>query len=152
MPPGLPMQGGTLQRVPPTASREQQVAVLNDIIDRLNSMLRTQVFSDGSNKRMLIGYQKDGWGVGMDFGIKVSIEGVDVNTATDEQLLFKMSVDHWTWRNANGDLVKDFDVTGGTDRYYDENGVNFMQIGLLPDESSGWVVATEGQNVEDLYA
>lgn len=147
---GLNMQGGMLQRIPPTAPREVQISVLNDVIDRLNALLKSQVFSDGTSKRMLIGYQKDGWGVGQDFGIKVSLEGVDVTKATDEQLLFKMALDQWTWRNEEGDLVKKFDIAEGTTYDYNpSNGKNFMQTGKLPDGSYGWAVADEGHDVAD---
>ncbi len=61
MGPGLSMSGGALQRIPPNANNEDQIRVLNDVVDRLNSILKTQVFSDGTSKRMILGYQKDGW-------------------------------------------------------------------------------------------
>lgn len=126
------MQGGTLTRVPPTASPQQQAAVLNDIIDRLNGLLKAQVFSDGSNKRMIIGFQKDGWGAGQDFGIKVSIPGIDVTKATDAQLLFKMDLATWS--------------------YYDPStGKNFMQVGVLPNGVGGIAVAKPGYNVSEAF-
>lgn len=43
--------------------------------------------SDGTNNRVLIGFQKDGFGDGKDYGIKVSQEGFDVNTAADDELV-----------------------------------------------------------------
>lgn len=98
---GMSMQGGTLKRIAPTASKEEQAAMLNDVIDRLNGLLKAQVFSDATTKRMFIGYQKDGWGVGKDFGIKISIEGVDVTKATDDELLFKMDMETWLWYDAS---------------------------------------------------
>lgn len=127
---GLNMQGGTLQRIPPTATKEQQAAALNGIIDRLNSMLKSQTFSDGSNRRMIIGYQKDGWGTGQDFGIKVSVAGVDVNRAADSELLFKMDLETWYFYDA------------GTQK-------NIMQIGKLPDDTYGWAIAKEGYDVSE---
>jgi hypothetical protein len=129
---GIPMQGGTLQHLPPNASKEEQTAVINNILDRLNNILQSQVLSDGSNKRMIIGYQKDGWGTGKDFGIKVSIEGVDVTKATDSQLLFKMDLATWFF----------YDPTSHD---------NFMQFGVLPDGSGGMVVAAPGSDVADLF-
>lgn len=44
---------------------------------------------DGNNSvpQVLVGYQKDGFGTGIDQGIKVSQQGVNVNTATDSQLV-----------------------------------------------------------------
>lgn len=129
---GTPMDGGTLRPLPPTASREQQIAAINDMVGRLNNMLKSQIFSDGTNKRMLIGYQKDGWGPGKDFGMKVSIEGVDVTAATEQQLLFKMDLGTWYF-------------------YDPESHNNFMQMGILPDKTGGWAVAKEGMDVKDAY-
>lgn len=127
---GLGLQGGMLQRLPLGATSDVMVSVLNDIVDRLNAQIKTQIFSDGANKRMLIGYQKDGWGVGKDFGIKVSMPNVDVNSATASQLLFKMDLETWF--------------------YYDpDTQKNFMQIGILPDGSGGWAVADIGHDVSE---
>lgn len=133
MGPGLSMQGGTLQNIPPNASREEQTAALNDVINRLNALNKAQIFSDGTTKRMLIGYQKNGWGEGKDFGMKVSIEGVDVSKATDSQLLFKMDLTTWY--------------------YYDPTtNKNVVQLGILPDGKGGVAVAKTGNNVEDAFS
>jgi len=129
---GLKMQGGTLQRVPPNATQQQQITILNDVIDRLNNLLKTSVLSDGTSKRMIFGYQKDGWGPGKDFGIKISIEGVDVTEATDAQLLFNMDMETWSWYTPDGQY-------------------NHTQIGTLPDGTGGVDVAATGQNVADAY-
>lgn len=130
MGPGLQMNGGTLQRIPPTATKEEQAAVLNDIVDRLNAMLKTQVFTDGVSKRMIIGFQKDGWGVGKDFGIKVSIEGVDVTTATDEELLIKFDLETW---------------------FYYEDGLDVGQVGKLPNGRNGEAWSKDGESVNDAF-
>jgi hypothetical protein len=126
------MQGGTLQNIPPNASREEQTAALNDVINRLNALNKAQIFSDGNTKRMLIGYQKNGWGDGKDFGMKVSIDGVDVSKATDSQLLFKMDLTTWY--------------------YYDPaTNKNVVQLGILPDGKGGVAVAKPGYDVEDAF-
>lgn len=44
------------------------------------------VLNDGDNDRVLAGFQKGGFGA-KDFGIKVSQDGYDVSTATDDQLV-----------------------------------------------------------------
>lgn len=93
--------GQALPYVPPNAPVSQQIAAINRIIDRLNDMLQQIVLSDNTSKRMFIGYQKDGWGPGKDFGIKISQAGVDVLTASDSQLLFKMDIETWTWFDPN---------------------------------------------------
>jgi len=169
---GQPMDGGTLQNLPPNATQEQQVAVLNDVINRLNQLLKVQIFSDSTNKRMLIGYQKDGWGTGEDFGIKVSLEGVDVTEATDEQLLFKMALAQWTWRDSEGELVRDFNIgegiedfysngtlvrknniTDGVEDFYDPiTGVNYMRNGTLPDSTGGSIITKTGIEVDDVFS
>lgn len=131
---GLGMQGGTLQPLQPNASNDQQTATINDIINRLNALLKSQVFSDGSNKRMIIGYQKDGWGSGKDFGIKISIDGVDVTKATDDQLLFKMDLQTWYFYNP------------------DDDNHNVVQLGILPDGNGGIAVAKPGYDVEDAFS
>lgn len=129
---GLGLNGNYLQRVPGAASMEQVIGVVNDIVDTLNNQLQQQIFSDGSNKRMIIGYQPDGWGPGKDFGIKVSQEGVDVTQATDDQLLFKMDLQTWFF-------------------YDPQTSKNFMQFGILPDGTGGWAVADVGHDVSEGY-
>ena len=129
----MALDGNTIPYVPPAATPQQQIAAINRVIDIINSFQQQIVFADGTTKRMLIGYQKDGWGEGKDFGIKISIDGVNVYDATEDQLLFKMDLDTWF--------------------YYDKTTKkNFMQIGQLPDESYGWVVSAEGSDVKDIYA
>lgn len=127
---GMQMQGGELQRLAPNATKEQQTAVLNEIIDRLNNALKTQVFSDGDNKRLILGYQKDGWGPGKDFGIKVSAEGFDVTNATDEQLLIKFDLETWT--------------------YY-QDGIDVGQVGKLPNGKSGEAWSKAGESVNTAF-
>lgn len=126
------MAGDALPYVPTNAPTSQQIAAINRIIDRLNDMLSQITLSDGSNRRMFIGYQQDGWGAGKNFGIKISIPGVDVLKATDSQLLFKMDIETWYW----------FDAT---------TQKNIMQLGKLPDGTYGETVAKSGHNVSEIY-
>lgn len=128
----MALSGSTIPYVPPAATPQQQIAAINRIIDVINAFQQQIVFADENSKRMLIGYQKDGWGAGKDFGIKISKEGVDVRTATDSDLLFKMDVATWYW-------------------YDQTTSKNFMQIGNLPDSTSGFVVAKPGYNVSELF-
>jgi hypothetical protein len=83
---GLPLTGGTLSRLSPNSTREEQIAVLNSIIDHLNGLLKSQVFSDTSHKRYINGYLPGGW-PGGDFGMKISAPGNDV-TDPHAQLLY----------------------------------------------------------------
>lgn len=136
MPPGglgLSMQGGTLQNISPNASREEQMSVLNDVINRLNGMLKTTVQSDGTNKRYLQGYQSGGW-PGGDFGMKISIPGVDVTQATNSQLLF-------SW-----------DYTTNTQVFYDPiTHKDIGQQGILPNSKGGSAWAKDGESVNDAF-
>lgn len=129
---GQTLDGNYIQRLSPVATREEQIAALNSIIDRLNGMLKSQIFSDGTNKRMLIGYQKDGWGAGKDFGMKVSIAGVDVTQASDTQLLFKMDLATWYL----------YDPT---------TSKNYFQMGILPDGTGGFVIAKSGIDLSTAF-
>lgn len=137
MPPGglgLSMQGGTLQNVSPNASREEQMAVLNDVINRLNGMLKTTVQSDGTNKRYLQGYQANGW-PGGDFGMKISIPGVDVTQATNTQLLF-------SW-----------DYTTNTQIFYDPiTHLDIGQQGILPNGEGGSAWSKKNDSVSGAFA
>lgn len=127
---GLSMDGGMLPKVPPNATREQQIAVLNDVIDRLNALLKTQVFADGTTKRMLIGYQKDGWGAGKNFGIKISQEGVDVMTARHDQLIFSMDMEVWQWLDP-------------------DESRNYVNIGKRATETFGFEMAKPNTSLDD---
>lgn len=126
---GLPMNGGTLNRVPATANTQEIATAVNDVIDRLNSLLKTQIFADGTTKRMLIGYQKNGWGAGKDFGIKISMENVDVTSASDDKLLFKMDLETWKWQ--------------------DPQGRNFVNIGLRSIGTYGFEMAKPSVDLND---
>lgn len=137
---GLSLDGGMLRRVPSTASKEEQAIALNDVIDRLNNLLKSQIFSDGSTKRYIQGFQKSGW-PGGDFGMKISLPGIDVTTATADQLLFS-----WDYTTNNQYFY------GGTARYFDpDSREDYAQIGILPDSSGGVVVAKPGESVDDAY-
>lgn len=143
---GQSLSGGALQLLSPNASKEEQTAIINDVINQLNSMLQTQIYADGTNKRLLIGYQKAGFEHGTsDFGIKMSVAGVDVTTATDAQLLFTMSINTWTWRNNSGQLIKQFNNQTGTDAYYDTATRNYVNIGSRPSTGTyGFEMAKPG--------
>lgn len=57
----------------------------NELINKNNQ--QGNIVGDGTQQRVLTGFQKDGFGDGKDYGIKVSQEGFDVRTATDDQLV-----------------------------------------------------------------
>lgn len=128
----LLLDGGALPPVPPNANNQQQIAAINSIVDRLNKQMKSIYFSDSQTRRVFIGFASTVSGAGNDFIFKISQVGVDVATATDSQLLFKMDMDTWFWYDAN-------------------TGKNVMQVGKLEDGEYGWDVALEGYNVSEVY-
>lgn len=126
---GASLDGGWLPNVPPNAEAQVQNAALNDVIDRLNSLLKRQIFSDGTNKRMLLGFQENGWGTGKSFGIKISADGVDVTTATDEQLIFSMDMETWRW--------------------FEPDSRNYVNIGLRSTGTYGFEMAKPEEELDD---
>lgn len=66
---------------PTTPSNSQGQEIIN------KSNQQGNVVGDGVNQRVLVGFQKDGFGDGKDYGIKVAQEGYDVRTATDDELV-----------------------------------------------------------------
>lgn len=130
---GQSLSGGYLNTLPPNATREEQIAAINDIFRRLNEMLKTQSFSDGDSRRMIIGYQKDGWGPGKDFGIKIAVPGVDVMVATQDDLIFSMDMETWRW----------FEPTNTGSR-------NYVNIGKRANPATyGFEMAKPGQKLDD---
>ncbi len=78
---------------------EQAMPLLNDVFNAIDDENRTKVIRNGNVPQVLFGYQKDGFGLGVDYGLKVSridqATGIafDVTTATDEQLQFTTAQD-----------------------------------------------------------
>jgi len=145
---GLTMQGGTLRPLPPSASNEEQSAVLNDIINRLNAQLQSQVFTDGTTKRFVQGYAAGRWPNG-DFGLAISAPGEDVLTAEFDALIFA-----WDF-SSNKQYIR-----GGVQTYYDADTGNIaLQTGRMDDsnmafkafDTSGVPIGLFGQSPKDRH-
>lgn len=136
---GMQMQGGELQRLSPDSTKSEQTARLNEIIDYLNNLLKSQVFADGSAKRYVQGYVPGRW-PGGDFGIAISAEGDDVLTTPFERLIFA-----WDF-TTNKQHIRE-----GTQYYYNKLGDNTGQVGVLPNDESGSAWAKEGEDVNDAF-
>ncbi len=120
-----------IESVPPQVSDVNELLpILQRMVDYINSAQRTTIINDGVTNRYLIGYQKDGWGQGKDFGIKISKENVDVTSASDADLVYK----------------SDF-----TSEYYYEAGLEYMRIGKLPNGQGGIAIVKPGVNLPDAY-
>lgn len=138
---GMLMQGGFLRPLPPTATKEEQTAVINSIIELLNDQLKSQVFSDENSKRFVQGYAPGRW-PGGDFGIAISAEGDDVLEVDFEQLIFA-----WDF-STNKQYFRD-----GTQLYYaSDTGDNVGQVGVLPNGIQGSVWAKDGEDVEEAFS
>lgn len=88
---GISPDTGQLPQLPQNAVKAEYISMINRLVDAHNQELIAKIYSDSETRRMIIGYQKDGWGSGKDFGLKLSVEGVDVLTADDADLLFKLA-------------------------------------------------------------
>lgn len=138
---GRQMDGGFLPPIPPAATLPDVIAVVNDVITRLNNSQKVQVFADVASKRYVQGYVKGRW-PGGDFGIAISKPGENVLDVEFEDLLFA-----WDFTTNNQYF------NGGVSRYVDPaTGKDYAQIGILPDSSGGVVVAKPGESVDDAYA
>lgn len=116
-----------LPRVSPNDPPEAQVAVLNQVIDFINQAQKVQVLQDDTSQRFIQGYYPGRW-PGGDFGIAIAKSGDDVTSVDFEELAF----------------AHDFSTNT---QYWNFNGVNYMQVGTLPDSTGGWAVAKPGANV-----
>lgn len=107
------------------------------------------------------------------YGVKVSQVGVPVNQANDNQLTYKLDYNTGiqTFYGANGTSLNFgpnpdgtlglniqnssnqvlFELSGETWIWYDNEGNSIMEVGLLPDGSYGWAVATPGNSVADAF-
>lgn len=85
---------------------------------------------DSSNNRIVLS-ASDGSSVGI---------GTIPGDTTGEVGLFALDTDgSLLWKSVNGTLY-----------FYDkDSGVNYMTIGVLPDNTTGWAVAAPGENVAD---
>lgn len=132
---GHQMEGGTLPTLPAGASLDEQATVLNNIITRLNDMLKAQVYSDTASKRFVQGYMPGRW-PGGDFGIAISAEGEDVVSADFDDLIFAW---HFT---TNKQYIRD-----GAQVYYND-GVPREYAGNAPSDGRyGRWISEPGKDV-----
>jgi hypothetical protein len=87
--------GATPNRLDPTTSIEDNLALINQNFDALDDQDRTKIIRNGTTPALLLGYQKGGFGTA-DYGLKIAKTGVDVTTASNDQLIF----------NSNQDMLK----------------------------------------------
>lgn len=137
---GIPLAGGYLNEIPPNATVQIQIATLNDVVRRLNDLLKVQSFNDGTSKRYVNGYAAGRW-PGGDFGLAISQPGQDVLSVDFEDLLFA-----WDY-TTNKQYFH-----GGTQIFYDPStGKDVGQQGILPDNTGGSAWAKTGESVNNAY-
>lgn len=66
---------------------DESMPLINEALNALDSENRTKILKNGTTPTLLFGYQKGGFGVN-DYGLKIAKAGIDVTTATADQLLF----------------------------------------------------------------
>lgn len=89
---GMRSSTGAIPELSETTTKAEYIIAMNKLIRDYNQRLTLTVQADSSGiNRFMYGYQKDGWGSGKDFGIKISKAGYNVLTAADADLLFKLA-------------------------------------------------------------
>lgn len=69
--------------------------------------------SDGTNNRVLVGFQRDGFGDGKDYGIKVSQEGFDVNSASEDELVMSSGFNNFKIIQSGTTTIPSFTLASG---------------------------------------
>lgn len=115
---------------------------INDMIRDLNAKERVQIFKDDTGtRRVLLGKGASGF-----YGLKVSEEGVDVYTATDDQLIFNSSQNLFKIvRSSTGSVT-----VGSGDSYTTvtttiPHGLNFTPIVLGFVDSNSTILSHSGR-------
>jgi hypothetical protein len=75
--------GDALPPVPPNAPTRDQITAINRIIDELNAQRKLKIINDGTTNRILLGQYQNTFS-----GLKVSKQGKDVVTASNQDLIF----------------------------------------------------------------
>lgn len=150
---GMTLDGGYLPLVPPNASPEAQIIALNKVIERINLLMRQQVFMDDSNRRFVQGYVQGRW-PGGDFGIAISEPGQDVFDAAFEDLLFAWDFTtnsqyskggEQTHYDDEGNII--FQLDTKTWKWFESDGRNYINLGLRSSGSYGFEMAKPGETL-----
>jgi hypothetical protein len=89
------------------------LALINQNFQALDDENRTKIVKDAGTPRVLLGYQKDGFGTGGDYGLKVSQDGQNVVTATDSQLAFSSAFNMFKIVETGTFTLPALDAAGG---------------------------------------
>lgn len=125
------------------------IAEFNRLTTQLGSNNQLTLYSDGTSNRYEIGYQTDGWGAGKNVGIKASKPGVEVTTATDNNLAYKDDFSTKTWYSGSGPVLLEGLLPDGGYGYrvLDTNGKPVAQFGLQADGSTNLKYFDTNNNV-----
>ena len=102
-------------------SLNDNLALANQNFQALDDENRTKIIKNGSTPVLLMGYQQDGFGTGINYGFKVSKSNgsggfYDVTTATNSQLAFNSAFN--TFKIVSSGTISIPAVTAGT-TYFD---------------------------------
>jgi len=89
---------------------------------------------DGANNRIVITNSIDSTSIGM---------GIIPGSTTNEFGFFSL--------NASGEVIMKI-INGTRYVYRPTNGENFLQDGILPDGSGGFIITKSGSEVEDVFS
>lgn len=131
-----PIGAGT----PPDAATN----IINQNFQTQADINRTNIISDGTNDRVLIGYQKDGFGEN-DHGIKVSQAGVNVTEAEDDELI--MSTGFNNFKIVSTGTIS-LDIDGSSTVYSEDSETIAHGLGYQP---SIFAFIDTGTNLVALY-
>lgn len=95
------------------------------------------------------------------FGQKVSKAGIDVNTASDNQLIYKNDFNTQTWYDQSGNIVLQqgllpngaYGMASNNGQItISNNGIEQIILGLLPDGTYGLAISKPGIDVNTAFS
>lgn len=92
---GTPHDTKSISQLPMDSGDSNTKQKIRTLIDTVNGLTEPKpyllMYDETGLPRMLMGYVKDGWGAGHDFGILVSVAGTDVRVATGGTVLYSLA-------------------------------------------------------------
>lgn len=78
----------------------------------INQDNKGYIVNDGTDNRVLLGYQKDGFGTGIDYGLKVSQTGYDVLSTSSTNLSFNSAQNIFKIVTKGSGTIPSFSISG----------------------------------------
>lgn len=126
------------------ASFSEAIPAINANFAQLDQEAVTKTFKNAAGKNgLIVGSLPSNQGIGIILNDNDGNPAIIINVGSD-------GIPKLQTLSPDGTVTKQ--TIEGTDYYYDANGKNYMQIGILPDGSSGFAVAASGYNVADGFS